>query len=136
MKIRLTLDIDDDKRQIIAQRVTGRRVKRLATRVEVRELLEGLLSRYCDEASRAPEDTNPVRKITMTENGPIKLTEAQHTMRADFESLGYVVAGIGDGDLVMEKRGIGSMIRQRIAPNGLVRTCRTGSWVPIGSAKS
>lgn len=148
MKIRLTLEIDDEQRQIIASKLAGKTVQRYATRAEVRKLLVGLLARYCnmpcsetvrvfDEHVEPPAERS--RKLIERATDALcrqSATAQQLATAETFKFLNYKCVGFMDKDLIIETPGEKSPIRQRITPRGDCFTLRSGSTADMTRASA
>ena len=137
--INVRLELDEEDRRAIASHLAGNPVRRLATRAEVRTLVEQRIRALCTYETPAPAYPAPPRGRSMfreMEPGRVRdeATARQLLTMATFEPASYVPVGMVGQDVIVELRDGTSVVRQRINPQGGASTCRTDSYAVIGRA--
>ena len=147
MIVKLRLEITDAARNAIACRLRGKKVKALATREEVADLVNKLIAGYCDPEIGDYETTDQIERVddrSISEQIDDKggheeimraMTKQQRATLRKFGSMYHPIGFVGD-DLIIERDYANSVIRQRISPAGQSATCRSGSFRPIQPMKS
>ena len=92
MKVALSIEITDEQRNALASAITGKETKRLATRDEVREFLEGAIASL--GASAVVGDAAGFARTTVLSPAEEELVGK---LRAEGRSSGYIVGYIKAG---------------------------------------